>query len=58
MRIAMFVLSLLVLACSLVMLYGAIFHDSPSYFTSIIRMSLICGLSFIMARITYKELSD
>lgn len=58
MRVIMFLLSLLVFVCSLVMLYGAIVKDSPLYCTSIILMSLICGLSFIMARITYKELSD
>lgn len=33
MRIAMFALSLLVLECSLVMLYGAIVKDSPLYCT-------------------------
>lgn len=54
----MFILSLMVLVCSLVMLYGAIVKDSPMYFTGVIIMSLICGLSFIMTRITYKELSD
>lgn len=58
MRIAMFVLSLLVLMCSLVMLYGAIVKDSPLYCTGIIIMSLICGLSLILTRITYKELND
>lgn len=58
MRIAMFALSLLVLMCSLVMLYGAIVKDSPLYCTGIIIMSLICGFSLILTRITYKELSD
>lgn len=58
MRVIMFILSLLVLVCSLVMLYGAIVKDSPLYCTGIIIMSLICGMSFIMTRITYKELSD
>lgn len=58
MRIAMFILSLLALVCSLVMLYGAIVKDSPLYCTGIIIMSLICGLSLILTRITYKELSD
>lgn len=58
MKIAMFILSLLVLVCSLVMLYGAIVKDSPLYCTGVIIMSLICGLSLILTRITYKELSD
>lgn len=52
----MFILSLFVFLCSIVMLYGAVVNDSPMYATGIIIMLIICGLSFIMARISYKEL--
>lgn len=54
MKVIMFILSLFVL-CSIVMLYGAVVNDSPMYATGIIIMLIICGLSFIMARICYKE---
>lgn len=56
MKVIMFILSLFVFLCSIVMLYGAAVNDSPMYATGIIIMLIICGLSFIMARICYKEL--
>lgn len=58
MKVVMFVLSLLVLIFLVVMLYGTIIKDSPMYYTGIIRMGLICGISFIMTRICYKELCN
>ncbi len=56
MKVIMFILSLFVFLCSIVMLYGAVVNDSPMYATGIIIMLIICGVSFIMARISYKEL--
>lgn len=58
MKIVMFVLSLLVLICSVVMLYGAVIKESPMYYIGVIVMALICGLSFIMTRISYREMRD
>lgn len=58
MKIVMFILSLLILICSVVMLCGAIIKESPMYYTGVIVMSLICGLSFIMVRISYREMRD
>ncbi len=54
MKIVMFVLSLLVLICSV----GAVIKESPMYYTGVIVMALIRGLSFIMTRISYREMRD
>lgn len=45
MKVIMFILSLFVFLCSIVMLYGAVVNDSPMYATGIIIMLIICGLS-------------
>lgn len=58
MKVVMFVLSLLVFICSVVMLYGAVIKESPMYYTGVIVMVLICGLSFILTRINYREMRD
>lgn len=58
MKVVMFVLSLLVFICSVVMLYGAVIKESPMYYTGVIVMVLICGLSFILTRISYREMRD
>ncbi len=51
-----FAISVLILIGSICMLCTAIFSDGPMYYTGIIVMSLIFGLSLFLTRLTYKEM--
>lgn len=53
-----FILSVLILIGSICLLCSAIVNDGPMYSTGIIVMSLICGLSLLLTRLTYKELRN
>lgn len=57
MRITMFIMSLAILACTSVMLYGVITRHGPVY-KGIIAMTVALGLSIAMVKITYDELRN
>jgi hypothetical protein len=58
MRITMFIMSLAILACTSVMLYGVITRHGPVYKEGIIAMTVALGLSIALVKITYDELRN
>lgn len=58
MKVLSFLSSLVLTVCALVMLIAAAMKDSPMYFTGLIILSIMFGLSVIMTAITYKELKE
>lgn len=53
-----FILSIIIAICAIAMLYGAIINSSPMKALSISIMSVMCALSAILVRISYKELKS
>lgn len=58
MKVLSFLSSLVLTVCALVMLIAAAMKDSPMYFTGLIILSIMFGLSVIMTVTTYKELKS